>query len=118
MENSAQKAGFAIGAMIIVIVVAGVGADWWDAYHIRKAANAGALNDPGTGDSTEELKKEIEKLKVDNMLLNIQIDDLRKQLQAAEKKELKPLEKEPEALKPETAPVKTVPPGDGPISEN
>ena len=116
MENSAQKAGFAIAAMIIVIVAAGIGVDWWDGYQAR---NGAALIDPAAETSAEKrLSEEVERLKSDNQLLNIRIDELKQQLHAAEKKELEPLRKEPEALKPEGVPVRTVPPGDGPISEN
>ena len=119
MENSAQKAGFAIAAMIAVVVAVGIGVDWWDAYDIRKAANGGALIDPAAEASAEKrLTEEVERLKMENLTLKIDIDELRRQLQAAEKKELEPLRKEPEALKPEGVPVKTIPPGDGPISEN
>jgi hypothetical protein len=119
MENSAQKAGFAIAAMIIVIVAAGVAVDWWDAYHLRHSTNGGPLGDPVLETSAEQgLKQEIERLKLENQFLQGDIEELRKQLQSVEKKELAPMKKEPDALKPESEPVKSDPPGDGPISEN
>jgi hypothetical protein len=119
MENSAQKVGFAIAAMIVVIVAAGIGVDWWDAYQFRKGGNGGVLT-ASVIEAPEEqrLKEEVGKLKAQNELLQWRIEDLEKQLRAGEKKELAPLKKELEELKPEGVPVKTVPSGDCPISEN
>jgi hypothetical protein len=55
------------------------------------------------------MTEEINLLKSENQLLNMQIDELKKLLQAAEKKELEPLKNDPNALKPEAEPDKAEP---------
>ena len=119
MENSAQKAGFAIAAMIAVIVAVGISVDLWDAHQLRKAENGSAPNDPAAEASVERrLTEEINLLKSENQLLNMRIDELKKQLQAAEKKELEPLKKDPEALKPEADKAEPSAQNDEPIADN
>ena len=65
--------------MIGVIIAAGVGVDWWDATHGRplpKPAEVTQAEDEGV----KRLGEEIERLKTDNALLNIQNDALQKQI--------------------------------------
>jgi hypothetical protein len=79
MKSSGQKAGSAIAAMIIVIVAAGIGVDWWDAHHGRPLPNPGELS-KAEDETLRRLLDDIERLKTDNALLNLQNDALRKQI--------------------------------------
>jgi len=107
MENSAQKAGFAIAAMIVVIVAAGVAVDWWDSYH--QTNGAAVTETPNAVSAEKRFAEEIQRLKFENEDLRWKNDELKRQLQAAGKKELEPFPKEPAPLKPEEEPIKAEP---------
>ena len=84
MKSSGQKAGFSIVVMIVVIVAAGVGVDWWDAHRGGPLPKpAGAVQ--GDDEIVKRLVEENERLKTENALLSLKNDDLNKQIE-----ELKP----------------------------
>ena len=94
MKSSGQKAGFAIVVMIVVIVAAGIGVDWWDAHR------GGPLPERAEaveGETAKRLADENERLKTDNALLNLKIDELHKQL---EELRLKPADAPKTAAEP------------------
>ena len=87
MKSSGQKTGFSIAVMIGVIITAGVSVDWWDAHQSRKLGKP--VETVETDDvGMKRLTEENERLKTDNALLNIQNDDLRKQVEALGPKQL------------------------------
>ena len=66
--------------MIIVIVAAGIGVDWWDAKHGRPLPVPGEVVS-ADGEAMKRLTEEVERLRTDNALLNMQNDALRKQIE-------------------------------------
>ncbi len=85
MKSSGQKAGFAIAVMIVVIVAAGIGVDWWDAHRgVPLPERAGATE--VDGETVKRLEDENERLKTDNALLNLKIDELHKQIEDLKQK--------------------------------
>ena len=102
MKSSGQKAGFAIAVMIVVIVAAGIGVDWWDAHRgVPLPERVGATE--VDGEAVKRIADENARLKTDNALLNLKIDELHKQIE-----ELR--QKPPEA--PKTAAEPTRPEAD------
>ena len=65
--------------MIVVIVAAGIGVDWWDAKHGRALPVPGKV-ESADGEAMKRLTEEVERLRTDNALLNMQNDALRKQV--------------------------------------
>ena len=87
MKSSGQKPGFSIAVMIGVIITAGVSVDWWDAHQSRKLGKP--VETVETDDvGMKRLTEENERLKTDNALLNLQNDDLRKQVEASGQKQI------------------------------
>lgn len=85
MKSSGQKAGFSIAVMIGVIIAAGIGVDMWDAHQSRSLARPVELS--GMDDAAlKGLVEEVERLKTVNVLLNMQNDALRKQIEELNKK--------------------------------
>ena len=85
MKSSGQKAGFSIALMIGVIIAAGIAVDMWDAHQSR------LISKPLEGLVTEDaalkgLVEEVERLKTVNVLLNMQNDALRKQIEELNQK--------------------------------
>lgn len=85
MKSSGQKAGFSIAVMIGVIIAAGIAVDMWDAHQSR------LISKPLEGLVTEDaalkgLVEEVERLKSANVLLNMQNDALRKQIEELNQK--------------------------------
>ena len=85
MKSSGQKAGFAIAAMIVVIVSAGIGVDWWDAHHGGPLPNPGELM-PAGDEAVKRLTDENERLKTENALLSLKNDELHKQIEELKQK--------------------------------
>ena len=65
--------------MIAVIVAAGIGVDWWDAKHGKALPVPGAVVS-ADGEAMKRLTEEVERLRTDIALLNMQNDALRKQI--------------------------------------
>ena len=87
MNSSAQKTGFSIAVMIGVIITAGVGVDWWDAQQSRKLGKPVEVVETDDG-GMKRLTEENERLKTEKALLNIQNDDLRKQVEELGQKQI------------------------------
>ena len=86
MKSSSQKAGFSIAVMIGVIIAAGIAVDMWDAHQSRSLSKS-----PVEGLATDDaalkgLVEEVERLKTVNVLLNMQNDALRKQIEELNQK--------------------------------
>ena len=89
MKSSGQKAGFSIAVMIGVIIAAGIGVDMWDAHQSRSLTRPVELL--GTDDAAlKGLVEEIERLKTVNVLLNMQNDALRKQIEELNQRPVEP----------------------------
>ena len=71
--------------MIIVIVSAGIGVDWWDAHHGRPLPKQGELT-PGDDGAAQRLMEENARLKTENALLSLQNDELHKQVEGLKQK--------------------------------
>ena len=80
MKSSGQKAGFSIVLMIVVIVAAGVGVDWWDAHRGGQIPNP-AVALEADGETARRLAAENERLKTENALLTLKNDELTKQIE-------------------------------------
>ena len=85
MKSSGQKAGFAIVAMIVVIVSAGIGVDWWDAHQGRPLPQPADVLRAGD-EAVKRLTEENERLKTDNALLSLKNDELHKQIDEQKQK--------------------------------
>ena len=71
--------------MIIVIVSAGIGVDWWDAHHGRPLPKPSEVI-PGDDDAARRLMEENTRLKTENALLSLQNDELHKQVEELRQK--------------------------------
>ena len=85
MKSSGQKAGFAIAAMIVVIVSAGIGVDWWDAHHGGPLPKPGEMMQGGS-ETVKRLTEENERLKTENALLSLKNDELNRQIEELKQK--------------------------------
>ena len=85
MKSSGQKAGFAIVVMIVVIVSAGIGVDWWDAHHGSQLPKPGEVM-PADDETVKRLAEENERLKTENALLSMKNDELHKLVEELKQK--------------------------------